>query len=498
MDDKSKDGTHEVIKKFIIDNKNIDIKYVVNENNLGTQESIYKTLGLIKETEPNYWAYIEGDDKYISNDRTQKHMDLLSSHKSAIMSYNKLQLIDENSELIKEHEPDYFSEILTTSQLAAQNHIGSFCATFYRVEVFEHFTADEFVGLTVYDWFFNIWASQFGQIRQLGEYLSGYRQHSTGVWSSKSEADKCWELIWSIDSYNQKLNFKYDISFQSYKHNLINQLASIQQPMGIDIAVMSNNFLSQEGDEFVAGVTSHVLTKNENTIVFSTIKKTKKVLREVRRYKQDNKEIANRIIGYDAAHAIKIKCIYATSIHDAYFGALPIVNRRNTLLVFEICKDDEDKINTDKHKHIKKYLKAILHSNGFVNVVVHSEMTKQYLINSKLCVKERITLVPVSTSGENLRMKTSKQGQTEDYDRVNAILKQCLDGGLQPTPQSLLKIVRRLYLRVSMSHNINRNTIIIKTKSIVKHNKVAYALAKSIYGPTRSLYRAKIKAKVVK
>ena len=477
VNDKSKDNTDSVIRKFIADNENIVIKYDVNAKNLGAQRSIYKTLELIEETKPDYWAYIEGDDKYLTNDRTQKHIELLSSDESAIMSYNKLKLIDENSEPIVDHEPDYFSDFLTTSELAAQNHIGSFCATFYSNKVFDHFNSDQFMGLIVYDWFFNIWASQFGQIRQLGEYLSGYRQHSTSVWSSKSQSDQCWELVWSVDSYNQKFNFKYDKSFQSYKRNLINQLSAINQPMGIDIAVMSNNFLPQVGEEFVDGATKYVLLNNENTVVISTAKKTKKLLAAVRRYKQNNSEIASQIIGYDGEYNIKIGCIYATSIDDAYFSALPIVNIHNTPLVFEICKDDERKIKAKKH--LSKYIKAILHSNGFVKVVVHNATMKQYFIDNKLCAEENIALVLTG-------MKTSKQKQVEGFRMIDDILKQCVDGTLQPAPPNIIKIVRRTYLRMTMNHNINRNTVIIKTKSIIKRNKVIYTIAKSIYGPASS------------
>ena len=419
-------------------------------------------------------------------------MDMLSSHKSALVSYNKLRLIDENGQLIMDHEPNYLNTVLTTSQLAAQNHIGSFCATFYSVRAFDYFKPDELAGLTVYDWFFNIWLSQFGEIRQIGEYLSGYRQHTTSVWSSKSQADQCWELIRSIDSYNQKLDYKYDKSFQSYKRNLINQLASIKTPMCVDITLMSNSFLVDDHNYFTDELIKYILTSNEQSAAVLTASKSKKLIDTVQEYKRNNKNIADRILGYDGMYNIKAKCIYATSIEDAY-RALSIVNTSSTLLVFEIPNYDESKLKSDKH--LLKKLQSVSHSDRFVKVIVHSNHLKQYLIDKKICSDERITTIP-----DRIYMKNSSamEQREKDFMIIREILNKCLEGSLRPVPTNILKTAKRMYLRYTINlrsiiiHKLNRHAVISKTKSTIKRNKTIYRIAKSLYVPARSIYRSKV------
>jgi|SRR5665213_3038282 len=482
VNDRSKDSTDKMIQRFIKAHEGLDIEYVVNENNLGTQKSIYKTLGLIKATKSEYWSYIEGDDKYLDADRTQKHLNLLKSDKTAIMSYNKLLLIDQNSKTITEHEPDRLDKVLTTEQLAAQNHIGSFCATFFTARCFDRFDPAEFEGFTVYDWFFDIWMSQFGSIRLLPEYLAGYRQHSASVWSSMSQMKQYWELIWSIDAYNKKLEFGYDGAFQSYKRNLINQLSAIGTPMAVDIAVLSEGFLSPE-DTFTSGETTYLLQNNTSITAVATAKRSKNLTAAAKKYKQDNADFASKVIGYDGDYDVTTKCIYATSIDDAYYKALPITNYHDTLLVFEICKADE--ANVEAADAIKK-LKAICKSANFVEVVVHSEKVKLSLIRNKLCDESRIALIPSSVSekiyGKN-ELYNPEQAKSYCF-QINNLLRRCISGELRPAPPSTLRKLKRRYRALRLAG-------VRRLKAIVRRNAVLLFIARGVVKLKSLLYQPK-------
>lgn len=480
VNDKSKDSTDAVVRRFITKNDNIKIEYVINKTNLGAQKSIYKILGLIKETKPDYWSYIEGDDKYLVKDRTQKHIDLLQSNKSTIMSYNKLLLIDEGSRLISKHEPKYLNDILSTDQLAAQNHIGSFCATFYSFKCFDFFNPEEFEGLTVYDWFFNIWMSRFGEIRQIGEFLSGYRQHSASVWSSKSQADQYRELIWSIDSYNKKLNFAHDEAFQSYKRSLINQLSLVGDPMRVEVAIIGREFPFKD-DSFVANEIKYILENNDSILVAGNNKKTE----IASRYKQDHPDIASKVIGYDGDYSISAGCIYAVSINDAYSTLSSLaINNHDAPLVFEIGSSDEKKIKRSDID-VRKKLKSIFNSPYFIKVVVRKDEVKRYIIDTKLCSEEEVVLVPSSVSEKIFGKENMYEvNQIKSYYfQINNILRQCIDGRLQPrTPH--------MYKRLSVYYSKTKSTTFRKAKSLAKRNRVVFFFAKRIFKPLISFYRS--------
>lgn len=480
VNDRSKDTTDKVVKDFIAKHPSLNIEYVTNKTNLGAQKSIYKTLGLIKATKPEYWSYIEGDDKYLSADRTQQHITLLHSDKTAIMSYNRLLLIDQKSKTIAEHEPKQLDRVLTTNQLAAYNHIGSFCATFYSGKCFDFFDPKEFDGLIVYDWFFNIWMSRFGSVKLLPEYLSGYRQHPASVWSSRSQTEQYWELIWSIDSYNKKLDFVYDKAFQSYKRNIINQLSAISSPMRVDVVVISENFMSSE-DLFTSGAPKYILRHNDNAVALAPAKKD--MAASAQTYKYDNADIANKVIGYNGDYSIMAKAIYATSIDDAFYRALPISDNFNTLLVFEICKDDEKTIQT---ADITKKLKAIFNSVNFVKVIVHSESIKTDIISRKLCDSSRMVVIP-STVSEKIYGKGNIYGPaqlTSYYLQINNLLKQCIAGTLRPQPLHPLK-------KLKMRYHTLKPAIIRRIRTKVRGNKITFFMARVIMKLLRLIYRSK-------
>ncbi|HEY4963518.1 MAG TPA: glycosyltransferase [Candidatus Saccharimonadales bacterium] len=477
VNDKSKDDTDKIIKSFIEKNKNLNIEYIINETNIGAQKSIYKILELIKGTKPEFWSYIEGDDKYLSEDRTQKHINLLKSDNTAIMSYNKLLLINQNSETITEHEPEHLSKVVTTDQLASQNHIGSFCATFYTARCFDFFDPMEFDGLIVYDWFFNIWMSRFGTVRLLNEYLSGYRQHSASVWSAMPQTKQYWELIWSIDSYNKKLDFAYDEAFQSYKRNLINQLSSIGSSMAVDLAILSEQFMSKDYP-FSNGETKYILEHNNSVVIIAENKRSSLLTAMVKVYKQDNPNIASKLLGYDGEYSLVTKCIYATSTDDAYYRALPISNTRNTLLVFEIGTDEETTIGA---ADTTRKLKAIFNSMNFVYVVVHSEKTKQNLVRMKLCEEHRIALIPSSVSEKIYgKDKLYDPEQEKSYFlQINNLLRRCVSGEIQPRPPRLLRRLKMLCRSIISS-------ISVRTKSVIKRNRFTLFAAREVVKLTGS------------
>lgn len=478
VNDKSKDDTDQKIKMFLARHKDINIKYAINPKNIGAQKSIYKILNLIKDTESDYWSYIEGDDKYLDEKRTQKHIDNLQSNDGALISYNKLLLINEKSELISKHEPRQLSETLTTERLASQNHIGSFCATFYKAECFKYFDVSNFEGLTVYDWFFNIWMSQYGTIKLVPEYLSGYRQHSASVWSSKSQTEQYGELIKSIDNYNKKLKFSYDRAFQSYKRNIINQLFNIGSSMGVDVAIMSDSFPVIK-DAFTEEQITYIINSSENNVILCSTNTHKKnrdsFLDAIKQYKQVHPEIAPKIIGYDGDYSLQVRAIYALSIDDAYLLALPIVRRHDVPFVFQISSRDEKNLS---NKETIRKLRKIFRAANLKKLIVHSELAKRMIVANKFCSEDGVALIPSSVSEKIFgRDKMYEPEQMKSYlFQINDLLNKSVRGELRPLAPASIVFLRKI-----------RKGVPRRLKSLLKRNRLVHMSIKKTLSPLRAL-----------
>jgi hypothetical protein len=419
-------------------------------------------MELIRSENPDYWSYIEGDDKYLSSNRTQKHIRLLELHQSALISYNKLMLIDANSNDIEKHIPNMTSKVLFTEKLVEQNYIGSFCASFYRGKCFDHFDKHTFDGITVYDWFFNIYLSQFGEIRLLNEYLSGYRQHSKSVWSSLSHKEKLLNVLSSIDDYNERTKFKYDSSFQANKQYLISALNGLNHRSSTNnIIILSGTFPCDNKNKYEEKEIRKILEELPNSIVlvngenYDSTGNDGIFENDIIKYKLKHAPIASRILDYGECYIANAKCLFAMSLHDTFSHILPMANKYAIPFIFEIKQSE----NLSTKNEILK-LQKILSSPYFRKVLVPQNLAQRSFLDKKICKNENIELISNNmTSPASLRSK---------------ILKQCATGKLPPMKITGLKGAT-IYFKNKIKTIVPR-----RVKTLIKHTLI-YLLSVKLY-----------------
>ncbi|HKB44637.1 MAG TPA: glycosyltransferase family 4 protein, partial [Chitinophagaceae bacterium] len=100
--------------------------------------------------------------------------------------------------------------------LIEQNYIGNFSCCMYRSEIVRKLPEKIFEFFTV-DWMFNLCCGELGKIGFLRDWMSVYRKHSTGAWAGRSELENLYQLLAVIDTYNEFLNYKYDVHFIKLK-----------------------------------------------------------------------------------------------------------------------------------------------------------------------------------------------------------------------------------------------------------------------------------------
>jgi glycosyltransferase involved in cell wall biosynthesis len=80
VDDGSTDDTENIIKEYA--NKDSRIKYLKNENNLGTQKTLNRGL---KEAKGEYIGRIDEDDEWIDKDKLQKQIEFLDNNSEYVL-----------------------------------------------------------------------------------------------------------------------------------------------------------------------------------------------------------------------------------------------------------------------------------------------------------------------------------------------------------------------------------------------------------------------------
>ncbi len=219
-DDCSSDNTLEIIKEYA--NKHHEkFKLLENSINLGVTKNYQRAF---QACTAEYIAILEGDDYWISPQKIKKQINFLDNNKNFSFCFHRFIGHDEGTNhVFASNNPFKDSIIIDTKTLIENNFIGNFSTCVYRYEIIKQLPLKLFE-MKAYDWIVNILCSQYGDIGFLNEFLSVYRQHDEGVWSSKSKLQKKIMTLKYIDEYDKFLNFKYNQQFELAKLTLATYL----------------------------------------------------------------------------------------------------------------------------------------------------------------------------------------------------------------------------------------------------------------------------------
>ncbi len=226
FDDCSTDETGDVVRQLLKDIKlpaNVRITYVLNKKNLGMQGNLRQVLDFFANGDSDFCCILEGDDYWLSADRIQRHVDLLTEHPEYAFSFNALLLYEQADDYFHTHpkqeemrDPEY-----TASDLAQENFIANLSTTFYRTENVRKIPLEIFDEVFVADWIINIiMAQEMGSIGYINEPLTVYRLHENGVWSGESWHKKNRQTLGNAEflraRYPGKLDGELDVFLSRY------------------------------------------------------------------------------------------------------------------------------------------------------------------------------------------------------------------------------------------------------------------------------------------
>jgi glycosyltransferase involved in cell wall biosynthesis len=175
VDDCSTDGSDEIIRKFIEENKDRKIIYKKNERNLGLMKNFEKGLGYVSG---EYAAVCDSDDVWFPS-KLEKELRFLKKGNFG-MVYSDLVVVDENLKIIKKSFIKNFLSVFSNqeddsfSELIDDNHITAPTILFKSELKHKLIPFSEYV---MQDYWIAMICSIFSSIGYLNEPTVYYRQH---------------------------------------------------------------------------------------------------------------------------------------------------------------------------------------------------------------------------------------------------------------------------------------------------------------------------------
>lgn len=208
-DDVSKDGTRDVINKYIAENPDRNIRTLFQEKNVGMYQNGMDLFNALKGT---YAAFLEGDDYWLDKHKLQKQVDWLEQHPGDVMCFHKAQMVDDSGSNNKR-----FSEYYPASQKSHTNiytllEEGNYIPSASRVHrnVFKGaYPSIMMEPKTIPDYTLNLSLATHGDIAFMDEAMSAYRLHGGGVTADFAYNAEYQKYVSLFDAFDEFTNGKY-------------------------------------------------------------------------------------------------------------------------------------------------------------------------------------------------------------------------------------------------------------------------------------------------
>ncbi len=414
LDDKSTDNTEKNIKNYLKGIKQTErmrIQYVRNKENIGMVENYAKLIKLISKSGCDYFTMCDGDDYYLASDRLETHLLLHKRFPELAMSFNKLLLYWQQENRYEVYDADYNVNIVTTEDIVTDNRPGSLCASFYDAKLLGHISDSLFKDMYTGDWMFNIFYSQFGDVRLINLPMSVYRKHFDGIWSGNKPVINNKILVSNIKEYNKYLSFLYDNEFQIIRNEYIEYLISKNAVRPYEIAIIDNIFPNPLSG-FSYQEFTNILDFYKNSVVcttgaFSCLLSNEPVENMIVKYKRDYPAFSDRVLKIDEDFSFSANLLYGIFLNTAYNNLLPLSEKMQVPFVFTLYPGGGFCLNDRKSD---KKLKAVFTSPWFKKVIVTQQATYDYLIKKHFCKKKDIEFIfgvvtDTKKIGQNIKNK---------------------------------------------------------------------------------------------
>lgn len=392
-DDCSNDGTSEKINNIVSNisqNQRSKFNYIRNEKNLGIITNLKKLVNLLKNSD--YFTFCEGDDYYLSTTRIAEHLKYHKTNPQTVLSFNKILFYFQNEDSYEIFEPDLKYGNLTTEGLIGENFIDNFSSCFYNSRMLDYIKDDLFDMYTT-DWMFNIFCSQYGDIGILNKPLTVYRKYDKSILTEMEQGKKIKLLIESLDQYNKYLHFAYDKYFTNFRNKCITKINN-QFVEQLNLAVIDDvfpqplsGFRYQEFSSILESIKDSKVFTTGESLSFLGDKNIEEILIE---FKRKRPELSNKVQEiYDIGN-FNCKLLYCTFLYNAYHNIISRAEQYKIPFIFTLYPGGAFGLNNPDSD---AKLKRVLISPFFKKVIVTQSITYDYLINKKLCPKEKIEFI---------------------------------------------------------------------------------------------------------
>jgi glycosyltransferase involved in cell wall biosynthesis len=209
-DDKSTDGTMNIVREFAAAHPQIEVRYLDNTKNHGVTRNYQRAFAACTGS---YVAVLEGDDYWISPHKLARQRDFLDVRLECdLCSVNYYVFEEDRSMFTPRWQPGEGHMLLGARQLIADNVVGNFSTCMYRTSALRRLPPAVYDHKS-YDWIINILLAQTSMIGFLHEPMSVYRIHGDGVWSLLSQVEKLKVQRELIPCYNDLTGRVFEAEF---------------------------------------------------------------------------------------------------------------------------------------------------------------------------------------------------------------------------------------------------------------------------------------------
>ncbi|SEG31566.1 Glycosyltransferase involved in cell wall bisynthesis [Methylobacterium sp. 190mf] len=180
-DDKSSDGTAEIIAEYATRHPNLVA--ILRPENVGVVKNLDDIAGRVSG---EYVAICEGDDYWTDPDKLQRQFDYMQQRPEYTLCYHPVKVVYEDMPGVATIYPEHCAAQPTLSDLAVRNFIQT-NSVFYRWRYRGGERLEIGRGIIPADWYIHLMHAEVGRIGFLPQIMAVYRKHAGGIWAHASQ-----------------------------------------------------------------------------------------------------------------------------------------------------------------------------------------------------------------------------------------------------------------------------------------------------------------------
>lgn len=192
-DDASTDATAEIVRDYQSKHPEIihTIMHTQNQYTLGKRAF----PEVFKMARGKYIALCEGDDYWTDPLKLQKQVDFLKSYPECSSCFHKAAILNTDNRFSQINKPsNYKKKFANIYQILSETSIFATCSMLVISDAIVDLP-EWFRKMKMGDWGLTVISALKGKIGYIDEVMSVYREHSGGVWTSRSQVEKFQALL---------------------------------------------------------------------------------------------------------------------------------------------------------------------------------------------------------------------------------------------------------------------------------------------------------------